>query len=167
LSEEVRECVRHAEEYAARAKIEPHPAIQRDFIDMELRWLQLARSYQFLEQFRTCSAEHAKQRGELSSRLEHLRRRFQSCWWANRFYHRGLSTLWFPIAAHEHLPSATTNPPFGAKVASQNRSEILAPFAGIGQVFFVLTHASPAPRMYFYDRKPADIRRDDANKAQS
>jgi hypothetical protein len=79
LSEEVRECVRHAEECAARAKIEPHPAIQRDFIDMELRWLQLARSYQFLEQFRTCSAEHAKQRGELSSRLEHLRCRFQSC----------------------------------------------------------------------------------------
>ena len=49
LAEEVRECLRHAEECAARAKIEPHPAIQRDFIDMELRWLQLARSYQFLE----------------------------------------------------------------------------------------------------------------------
>jgi hypothetical protein len=48
LAEEVRECLRHAGECAARAKIEPHPAIQRDFIDMELRWLQLARSYQFL-----------------------------------------------------------------------------------------------------------------------
>src|SRR5580700_9147907 len=28
LAEEVRECLRHAEECAARAKIEPHPAIQ-------------------------------------------------------------------------------------------------------------------------------------------
>ena len=74
LSEEVRECLRHAEECAARAKIEPHPAIQRDFIDTELRWLKLARSYQFLDQLRTRPADHDKQRGELSARLERLKR---------------------------------------------------------------------------------------------
>jgi hypothetical protein len=73
LAEEVRECLRHAEECAARAKIEPHQAIQRDFIDMELRWLQLARSYQFLDRLRAFSAEHDKQSGELSARLERLK----------------------------------------------------------------------------------------------
>jgi hypothetical protein len=78
LSEEVRECLRHAEESAAQAKIEPHPAIQRDFIDMELRWLKLARSYQFLNHLRTFSAEHDKQTGELSVRLEQLRGQFAS-----------------------------------------------------------------------------------------
>jgi hypothetical protein len=48
--------------------MEPNPALQRDFIDMELRWLQLARSYQFLDQLRTFSAGHENQRGELSVR---------------------------------------------------------------------------------------------------
>jgi hypothetical protein len=76
LAEGARECLSHAEECAARAKIEPHPAIKRDFIDMELRWLQLARSYQFLDQLRTFSAEHDKQRGEVSARLERLKGKF-------------------------------------------------------------------------------------------
>jgi hypothetical protein len=40
------------------------------FIDIELRWLQLARSCQFLDQLRTFSAAHDKQSGELSARLE-------------------------------------------------------------------------------------------------
>ena len=76
VAEEVHECLRHAEECATRAKNEPHPAIQRDFIDMELRWLQLARSYQFLDQLRTFSAAHDKQSGELSARLERLKGKF-------------------------------------------------------------------------------------------
>jgi hypothetical protein len=76
LAEEVRECVERAGECAARAKMEPNPALQRDFIDMELRWLQLARSYQFLDQLRTVSAGHEKRRGELSVRLERLKRKF-------------------------------------------------------------------------------------------
>jgi hypothetical protein len=40
---------------------------------MELRWLQLARSYQFLDQLRAFSAEHDKQSGALSARLERLK----------------------------------------------------------------------------------------------
>lgn len=62
LSEQVRECVKRAEECAARAKIEPNPTLQHDFIDMELRWLQLARSYQFLDQLGIFLVEHKKQR---------------------------------------------------------------------------------------------------------
>ena len=69
LSGEVRECLQRAEQCAARAKIEPNPALQRDFIDMELRWLHLARSYRFLDQIGIASAEPEKQRGELSVRL--------------------------------------------------------------------------------------------------
>ena len=46
------------------------------FIDIELRWLQWARSCQFLDQLRTVSAAHDKQSGELSARLERLKRKF-------------------------------------------------------------------------------------------
>ena len=49
LSAEVRECLRHAEDCAERAKMEPSPALQRDYIEMERRWLKLARSYQLCE----------------------------------------------------------------------------------------------------------------------
>ena len=75
LSGEVRECLQRAEQCAARAKIEPNPALQRDFIDMELRWLHLARSYRFLDQISIASAEPEKQRGELSVRLAQLKQR--------------------------------------------------------------------------------------------
>jgi hypothetical protein len=52
LSQEVCECVRHAEDCAERAKREPNPTIERDFLDMERRWLRLARSYQFAAQLK-------------------------------------------------------------------------------------------------------------------
>jgi hypothetical protein len=47
LGEHVLECLRRAEESAERAKREPNPDIQRDFLEMEGRWLRLALSYQF------------------------------------------------------------------------------------------------------------------------
>jgi hypothetical protein len=43
LSAEVRECLWHAEDCAERAKAEPNPAIRRDYMEMEKRWLKLAR----------------------------------------------------------------------------------------------------------------------------
>jgi hypothetical protein len=70
LSAEVRECLRHAEDCAERAKTEPNPALQRDYIEMEKRWLKLARSYQLFERLQTFSTH---QRGELSDRLEQLK----------------------------------------------------------------------------------------------
>ena len=60
LTEEAREYLRHAEECAHRASIEPDPKLQRDFIDMERRWLNLARSRQFaprLKMFSDCNKE--------------------------------------------------------------------------------------------------------------
>jgi hypothetical protein len=44
-SEKVRNCLRHAEQCGHRAKIEPDPNLARDYLDMERRWLSLARSY--------------------------------------------------------------------------------------------------------------------------
>jgi len=61
-------------ECAKRAKLEPNPALQRDFIDMEARWLKLARSYQFAEQLQTFTSHNEGQRTLLSERLERLRR---------------------------------------------------------------------------------------------
>ncbi len=50
LSQQVRECLQHAEDCAHRAKVEPDPNPQRDYLMMERRWLSLARSYQFKDQ---------------------------------------------------------------------------------------------------------------------
>jgi hypothetical protein len=72
LSPEVRECLRHAEDCAQRAKIEPNPTVQRDFFDMERRWLKLARSYQYLEQLSSFTAHNQQLRASLSERLKQL-----------------------------------------------------------------------------------------------
>ncbi|PWT82634.1 MAG: hypothetical protein C5B58_07905 [Acidobacteria bacterium] len=50
LSEQVRECLRRAEDCAERLKRELNPDSKKDFLEMEDRWLKLARSYQFLDQ---------------------------------------------------------------------------------------------------------------------
>lgn len=73
LTKDVQECLRRARDCAERAKSEPDPAIQRDFFDMEGRWLKLARSFQFLEQLQTGSAHNGV--GELSDRLDQLNQR--------------------------------------------------------------------------------------------
>ena len=50
LSEDISECYRHAEAYARRASTESDPELRTDFLDMEQRWLSLARSYELTEQ---------------------------------------------------------------------------------------------------------------------
>jgi len=64
LIQQVRECLQHAEDCAHRAKIEPHPNLARDFVDMERRWLGLARSWQISEQLDTFSKHNKKPRKE-------------------------------------------------------------------------------------------------------
>jgi hypothetical protein len=49
MSARVRECVRHAEECARQAKAQKNPKFRQDFLDLERRWLRLARSYDFTE----------------------------------------------------------------------------------------------------------------------
>jgi hypothetical protein len=49
LSEEIRECYRHAGDCVRQAAVQADPKLKQDFLDLELRWLFLARSYGFTE----------------------------------------------------------------------------------------------------------------------
>jgi hypothetical protein len=49
LTEEIAECYAHASHCCEQAKQAVDPSIKRDFLDMERRWLSLARSYEFAE----------------------------------------------------------------------------------------------------------------------
>ena len=46
LSEQIRECYDHAEQCARKAAAQTNPRLKQDFLDMERRWLALARSYE-------------------------------------------------------------------------------------------------------------------------
>jgi hypothetical protein len=64
LNDDVRECYRHAEECAHQAHAISDPKIRRDFLDLELRWLKLARSYEVSERLKTFSKSRPKGLGE-------------------------------------------------------------------------------------------------------
>ena len=49
LSEEIRECLRRAEECKRLSKTALSPSAIEDYLNMEHRWLTLARSYEFAE----------------------------------------------------------------------------------------------------------------------
>jgi len=49
LTEEIAECYRHASHCRERAKRAIGPETERDFLEMERRWLSLARSYELAE----------------------------------------------------------------------------------------------------------------------
>ena len=71
-SEQVRNCLQHAEDCAHRAKAEPNPNLQRDYLMMERRWLSLARSYQFSEQLDTFSTHNKSRHKEADEALNRL-----------------------------------------------------------------------------------------------
>jgi hypothetical protein len=47
LSEQVRACLQHAEDCARQAAAQTCPKRKEDFLDLERRWLALARSCEF------------------------------------------------------------------------------------------------------------------------
>ena len=49
LSEEIRECYRHAEDCALKATTQTDPKQKENFFELERRWLFLARSWEFAE----------------------------------------------------------------------------------------------------------------------
>ncbi len=49
ISEQIRECLAHAEDCARRAVLETDSQLRRDFLDMEQRWLSLAQSMEVAE----------------------------------------------------------------------------------------------------------------------
>jgi hypothetical protein len=57
LSEEIRECYRHAEDCARQAAAQTNSKLKEDFLALERRWLFLARSYEFTERLSDLSDE--------------------------------------------------------------------------------------------------------------
>jgi hypothetical protein len=49
LSEEIRECLRHAERCKQLSKTALTASVIKEYLEMEQRWLALARSYEFSE----------------------------------------------------------------------------------------------------------------------
>lgn len=49
LSEQVRECLQRADGCAREAAAQTCAKMREDFLDLERRWLSLARSYEFTE----------------------------------------------------------------------------------------------------------------------
>ncbi len=62
LSEQIRECLQHAEDCARQAAAQTCPQLKEDFLNMERRWLFLARSYEFTERLANFSAENETNR---------------------------------------------------------------------------------------------------------
>jgi hypothetical protein len=65
LSEEIRECYRHAEDCARQAAAQTCPNLKQNFLDMERRWMSLARSYEFTEQLTDFSSEAKRKSDKL------------------------------------------------------------------------------------------------------
>ena len=49
LSDQIRDCLQHAEGCARKAAAQTDPALRDDFLRLEKRWLELARSMDFAE----------------------------------------------------------------------------------------------------------------------
>jgi hypothetical protein len=64
LSEQIRECYEHAEECARKAAAQSDPGLKQDFLDMEQRWLSLARSFEFSRRLGDFSAERRVTKAE-------------------------------------------------------------------------------------------------------
>jgi hypothetical protein len=69
LSEQIRECLQHAEECAQKAAELPNGSrFRQDFLQLEKRWLELARSIEFGEQLDSFTKSIAK-RGQSRTSL--------------------------------------------------------------------------------------------------
>jgi hypothetical protein len=61
LSEQIRECHMHAEHCARQARVEIDRKLKDAYLEMERRWLMLARSYEFARQLADFSDETKRQ----------------------------------------------------------------------------------------------------------
>ena len=59
VSREASECRLYAEQCAGKARFASDPKLRQDFLDMEQRWLGLARCYEFPERLEFLSAIEA------------------------------------------------------------------------------------------------------------
>ena len=65
LSEQVRDCLQHAQDCARQAAAQTDPKLKADFLDLERRWLHLARSYEFTERLDDFSGRTKRKADEL------------------------------------------------------------------------------------------------------
>ena len=65
LSEQVRQCHLHAEHCARQAGVQTDPKLKNNFLEMEGRWLMLARSYECAQQLADISDETKRRPDEL------------------------------------------------------------------------------------------------------
>jgi hypothetical protein len=68
LSEQIRDCLRHAEDCAQKAAAQTDPELKQDFLVMERHWLFLARSYDFTERLTNLSNETKRHADRLPKR---------------------------------------------------------------------------------------------------
>ncbi len=59
-NKDARECRFHAEHCEDKARLQADPRLRQDFVEMQQRWLSLARSYEFLDRLQLLSAVEAK-----------------------------------------------------------------------------------------------------------
>ncbi len=64
LSEQIRDCYAHAEDCARKAVAQTDPRLKQDFLDMERRWLALAKSYELSQRLGDFSKEANRKRRE-------------------------------------------------------------------------------------------------------
>jgi hypothetical protein len=68
LSEEIRNCHRHAEDCRCKAEASHDPVARSDFLELESRWLLLARSYELAERLSTFTTSRRRQEQQEAAR---------------------------------------------------------------------------------------------------
>jgi hypothetical protein len=63
LSEQIRDCYAHAEDCAWKAAAQIDPRLKQDFLDMERRWLTLAKSCELTQRLGDFSKEAGRKLG--------------------------------------------------------------------------------------------------------
>jgi hypothetical protein len=59
----IRECLRYANDCAQEAKVSSDPQRRQELLDMQLRWLSIARGYEFSERLEFLSGIEARKNG--------------------------------------------------------------------------------------------------------
>jgi hypothetical protein len=63
LSEQIRDCLRHAEDCARKAAAQTGLELRDDFLGLDKRWLELAQSIEFAERLNSFTKNRSKPNG--------------------------------------------------------------------------------------------------------
>src|SRR5438874_6349671 len=67
VSEQIRECLKHAEDCACKAAAQTDQKLKQDFLDNERRWLMLAQSYDFTQRLGDFSDQAKRKADDLNT----------------------------------------------------------------------------------------------------